>query len=68
MKVYMLLDNGCGKYYRRNRDSSSRWVDQSKASIWTSRQGPAAAMSHMSSRMKTHCRIVAYTLTCEEFV
>ena len=68
MKVFMLLDNGCGKYYRRNRDSSSRWVDQSKASVWTSRQGPATAMSRMSSRMETRCRIVAFTLTKEEFV
>lgn len=68
MKVFMLLDNGCGKYYRRSRDSRSQWVDQSKASIWTSRQGPVAALSRMSSRMETRCRIVVYTLTNEEFV
>ncbi len=68
MKVFMLLDNGYGKYYRRSRDSSSRWVEKSKASIWTSRQGPAAAMSRMSSRMEARCRIVAYTLTDEELV
>ncbi len=68
MKVYMLLDNGTGLYYRRNRDSCSRWVSQREASIWMSRRGPAAAVSRMSSRMETRSLIVAYTLTNEEFV
>jgi len=68
MKVYMLLDNGSGKYFRQNQDSSSRWVTKSKASVWTSRQEPASAISRMSSRMETRCRITAYTLTDEEFV
>lgn len=67
MKVYMLLDNGAGLYYRRNQYADSRWVEQQKASVWASRQGPAAVVSRMSSRMETRCRIVSYTLTNEEF-
>jgi hypothetical protein len=45
MNVYMLEDTESGQFYRRRGSGWQCWVEQKKASVWTSRQGPAAAMS-----------------------
>jgi len=61
MTVYMLRNNETGLYYRRKHGSWDRWVEQKKASIWTSKIGPAAAMSNMR-RDKQHCEVVPFEL------
>lgn len=61
MTVYMLRDNRTGRYYCRKHESWNRWVEQKKASIWTSRGGPAAAMANMR-RDKQYCEVIPFEL------
>jgi len=46
MNVYMLEDASTGLFYRRRGSSYDCWVEQKKASIWTSRVGPAQALTY----------------------
>ena len=45
MNVYMLEDTQTGLFYRRKHYSFNCWTEQKKASVWTSRGGPAAALT-----------------------
>jgi len=60
MTVYMLRNKN-GLYYRRAKGYANRWVEQEKASIWTSKIGPASARSHVRGN-KQHCEIVPFEL------
>ena len=42
MTVFMLRDPDTGLFYRRG-SATNCWVEQQKASIWTSRVGPSIA-------------------------
>jgi hypothetical protein len=59
MTVYMLRNNERGLYYRRGPQYGQRWVKQEKASIWTSKVGPAAAKSRQN---KPKLEIVPFEL------
>lgn len=76
MTVYMLKDIRTGLYYRRRHGSWNqrhgswgrrkrglwgRWIEQKKASIWTSKIGPAASMRNMR-RDKYYCEIIPFEL------
>ena len=45
MNVYMLEDAKTGMFYRRRGSGYDCWVEQKDASIWTSRRGPAQALT-----------------------
>jgi hypothetical protein len=64
MTVYMLRDKETGLYYRRTKGSYSPmlWVEQKKASIWTTKNGPAQVRG-FPVHSKKHLVIVAFTLT-----
>ncbi len=57
MNVYMLEDAKTGLFYRRKRGSWDCWVKQKDASIWTSRRGPAAALT-VKHRFKSRNPII----------
>lgn len=57
MKIYMLRDVVTGLFYRRNRPINKQWVEQKKASRWTTQMGPVAAQT----------RLVLYTTEIEAF-
>jgi hypothetical protein len=44
----MLRDDKTGLFYRRGQHnwSKNRWVEQERASVWTNKQGPAAARQY----------------------
>lgn len=44
MIAHMLRDRATGLYYQRSHGCGPSWVEQKRASIWTSRVGPAAAL------------------------
>jgi hypothetical protein len=50
--VYMLRHTKTGLFYRRTKGNYSPdpWVEQKKASIWTSRNGPAQAKSILNRK------------------
>ncbi len=48
MNVYMLEDTKTGTFYRRRGSGWECWVEQKDASIWTSRRGPAQALTYAS--------------------
>ncbi len=64
MTVYMLRDNGTGLYYRRTKGnySPSVWVEQSKASVWTMKIGPATAKSLYQARYRNRRKPVYFNL------
>ncbi len=45
MIVYMLEDTITGLFYRRRGSEWQCWVEQKDASIWTSKRGPAQALT-----------------------
>jgi hypothetical protein len=68
----MLRDNKTGLYYRRTKGSYSPsvWVEQGKASIWVTKNGPAQAKSLLQNKYrrwkhstKHDLEIVTFTLT-----
>lgn len=66
----MLRDNETGLYYRRTKGSysTSVWVEQKKASIWVTKNGPAQAKSLLQDkyrrrgRTKHNLEIITFTL------
>jgi hypothetical protein len=57
MNVYMLEDIKSGLFYRRLGSEWSCWVEQKEASIWTSRRGPAQALT-VAHRFKNRTPII----------
>lgn len=60
MIVYMLRNKKSGLFYRRMKGYATRWVEQEKASIWTTKIGPASARSRL--RQDYHCEVVPFEL------
>jgi len=58
MNAYMLRDNKTGLYYRRTKGcyGSTVWVEQEKASIWVTRNGPAQAKSLIENKYRRRKR------------
>jgi len=57
MNAYMLEDTETGLFYRRKRGSWDCWTEQKKASVWTTRGGPAAALT-MRHRFKNRNPVI----------
>jgi hypothetical protein len=67
MNVYMLEDTKTGMFYRRRGSAYQCWVEQKDASIWTSRRGPAQAMTYVSKMKKRQPVIRTFKLEpCDE--
>ena len=62
MNVYMLEDTETGLFYRRNQGSWDCWTEQKKASVWTNRVGPAAALTVRRRFKNTNPVIRTFTL------
>ena len=70
MNAYMLRDNHTGLFYRRTKGSYSPsvWVEQAKASIWVTKNGPAQSKSLLENKYrqrnttKNDLEIVTFTL------
>jgi hypothetical protein len=54
MKIYMLQDVVTLLFYRRK--AFSRWVKQEDASVWTSKQGPAAVQQRFKPGWTTEIK------------
>ncbi len=71
MNAFMLLDNKTGLYYRRTKGNytPSVWVEQGKASIWMTKNGPAQSKSLLENKYrrrnttKLDLEIITFTLT-----
>jgi hypothetical protein len=56
MIFYMVRDNLTGLFYKRSYGCGPEWVTQQKASVWTQRQGPGAAIKVILDHNK-HTRL-----------
>jgi hypothetical protein len=52
MIFYMVRDNTTGLFYKRSIGCGPDWVKQQKASVWTQRQGSAAAIKAVTEKNK----------------
>ena len=62
MRTYML--KGERGWYKRGGGCYGYWVDQQFASIWTSKNGPNAAMGQLkrNGRPVFECRVIEFKL------
>jgi hypothetical protein len=64
MTVYMLRETELGLYYRRTKGNYSPtvWVEQEKASVWVTKNGPAQVISRQRENRKQYFEIVPFEL------